>query len=65
QGGVDALVSNTSGSDTVPVRSRLRVLRPPKPWRRRTEKERERALSFFFLTLTLTLQSPSYVQDYF
>ncbi len=26
---VDALVSNTSGSDAVPVRSRLRVLRKP------------------------------------
>ncbi len=49
---VDALVSNTSGSNTVPVRSRLRVQRPPtssdgadyvgrspKPRRRRTEKE--------------------------
>ncbi len=26
---VDALVSNTSGSDAVPVRSRLRVLQKP------------------------------------
>ncbi len=45
---VDALVSNTSGSNTVPVRSRLRVLK--------TERvcERERAYSLLFSSLSLS-----------
>ena len=46
---VDALVSNTSGSNAVPVRSRLRVLK-------KSESESESEHSrLFFLTLTLTL----------
>jgi len=48
---VDALVSNTSGSNAVPVRSRLRVLKKSE-----SASVSEYSHSFFSnLTLTLTL----------
>ncbi len=50
---VDALVSNTSGSNAVPVRSRLRVLKKSES---ESESESNGTHSrFFFLTPALTL----------